>query len=98
EREFRDAAGWLARFGPPDRVHAIPGNHDAYVAMPPERGWQHWSDYLAGDPGEGGGFPSVRVRGEIALVGVNTAEPTPPFAATGRIGGEQLERLDAELA
>jgi 3',5'-cyclic AMP phosphodiesterase CpdA len=98
EDEFREAAGWLARFGSPERVSAIPGNHDAYTAVPRERGWQHWSDYLASDPGEGDEFPSVRVRGEIALVGVCTAEPTPPFAATGRVGRAQLARLDGVLA
>jgi 3',5'-cyclic AMP phosphodiesterase CpdA len=75
-------------------VFAIPGNHDAYTAVPRERGLQHWSNYLASDPGEGDGYPSVRVRGELALVGVCTAEPTPPFAATGRVGPEQLARLD----
>ncbi len=97
EQEFREAADWLARFGPPERVHAIPGNHDAYVAVPRERGWQHWSDYLASDPGQADSYPSVRVRGEIALVGVCTAQPTPPFAATGRVGTEQLARLDGVL-
>jgi 3',5'-cyclic AMP phosphodiesterase CpdA len=78
-------------------VHAIPGNHDAYTAVPWKRGWQHWSDYLAGDSGEPGVFPSVRVRGELALVGVCTAQPTPPFAATGSVGEEQLARLDGAL-
>lgn len=97
EPEFREAADWLARFGAPERVHAIPGNHDAYVAVPRERGWQHWCDYLASDPGEGDAYPSVRVRGEIALVGVCTAQPTLPFAATGRVGREQLARLDGAL-
>jgi 3',5'-cyclic AMP phosphodiesterase CpdA len=97
EPEFREAAAWLARFGAPDRVHAIPGNHDAYAAVPWERGWQLWSDYLAGDAGEADAFPSVRVRGEAATVGVCTAEPTPPFAATGRVGAEQLAGLDAVL-
>jgi 3',5'-cyclic AMP phosphodiesterase CpdA len=97
EPEFREAADWLARFGSPDRVHAIPGNHDAYVAVPRERGWQHWSDYLGSDPGQDDAFPSVRLRGEIALVGVCTAQPTPPFAATGRVGHEQLARLDRVL-
>ena len=95
--ELREAAGWLARFGPAERVLAIPGNHDAYTAVPWEGGWQHWSDYLAGDSGEPGAFPSVRVRGELALVGLCTAQPTPPFAATGSVGEEQLARLDAEL-
>jgi 3',5'-cyclic AMP phosphodiesterase CpdA len=98
ESELREAADWLARFGPAERVHAIPGNHDAYIGVPWERGWGHFSAYLAGDSDEPDAFPSVRVRGELALVGVCTAQPTPPFAATGSVGTVQLERLDRALA
>ena len=103
--ELREAADWLARFGPAERVHAIPGNHDAYSDVPSDHGWQLWSSYLAGDRPTAAlrgvafdAFPSVRVRGELALVGVCTAQPTPPFAATGSVGEEQLERLDRALA
>jgi 3',5'-cyclic AMP phosphodiesterase CpdA len=105
EEEFPEAAGWLARFGPPERVSAIPGNHDAYVPVLEERGWRLWSAYLESDRdalafrGDAGAlFPSVRVRGGVALVGVCTAQPTPPFAATGRVGAAQLARLDESLA
>jgi 3',5'-cyclic AMP phosphodiesterase CpdA len=105
ERELREAADWLARFGSPERVHAIPGNHDAYAGVPRDGGWQYWSDYLASDrptaPLHGvadDAFPSVRVRGELALVGVCTARPTPPFSATGRVGAKQLARLEETLA
>lgn len=38
-------------------------------------------------------FPFVRRFGSIAIVGVNSAVPTAPFLATGRVGAEQLERL-----
>jgi 3',5'-cyclic AMP phosphodiesterase CpdA len=95
--EFRDAAAWLARFGPPERVHAIPGNHDAYAAVPRERGWDRWSDYLASDRAEDVDPPTVRVRGALALIGVCTAHPTPPFAAYGTVGSAQLARLDRVL-
>src|SRR5262245_45032879 len=43
-------------------------------------------------------FPFVRRRGPLALVGVSTAVPTPPFMATGLIGADQLARLGATLA
>ena len=33
----------------------------------------------------------------LALVGVCTAQPTPPFAAYGTVGAAQLARLDALL-
>jgi 3',5'-cyclic AMP phosphodiesterase CpdA len=105
EDEFAEAAEWLARVGPPERVSAIPGNHDAYVAVPHERSWHRWADYLASDRsaaalcGESEElFPSVRLRGGLAIVGVCTAQPTPPFLASGHIGVEQMARLDRVLA
>ena len=36
--EFVRAAEWLHHLGPPSAVTAIPGNHDAYVRLHPERG------------------------------------------------------------
>ncbi len=101
EEEFREAARWLARIGPPERVSAIPGNHDAYVAGSAERGWCSWSDYLASDAeaaAHGGDpdvpFPSLRLRDGLALVGVCTAQPTLPLLASGRVGAQQLARVD----
>ena len=40
-----------------------------------------------------GGFPFVRRRGPLAIVGLTTSLPTGPFMATGHLGGEQLARL-----
>lgn len=105
EEEFVEAAEWLARIGPPERVSAIPGNHDAYVPVPHERGWQRWQAYLGsdaaaqafhGDAGEA--FPSLRLRAGLAIVGVASARPTLPLLASGRLGRRQLARLDALLA
>ena len=44
------------------------------------------------------GFPAIRVRGPVALIGVCSAAPTAPFLAGGRVGDAQLERLERELA
>ena len=49
----------------------------------------------SGDPGS---FPFVRRLGPIALVGISSAQPTAPLLATGRLGMEQRERLEALLA
>ncbi len=42
-------------------------------------------------------FPSVRIRDDLALIGVCTALPTPLFRATGKVGESQLDRLESTL-
>ena len=90
--EFVRGRAWLASLGAPSDVTVIPGNHDAYVraaAAEPER---CWGDFMRGDDGTRG-FPFVRRRGPLALIGLSSALPTAPFMATGRLGGAQLKRL-----
>lgn len=96
--EFPEALRWLERLGAPAHVSAVPGNHDAYVRMAREASWEHWDPYLRTD-GETGAavFPTLRTRGLLALVGVNTAYPTPPLFASGTVGGPQLAALEQRL-
>ena len=96
--EFPEARGWLDRFGGPERVSVVPGNHDAYVGIARERSWDLWSEYLRSDDPAGAlEFPTLRVRGELALVGVSSAVPTALFLATGWVGEAQLGRLERRL-
>jgi len=100
--EFRQARAWLQRLGGPEDVALVPGNHDACVATHWSDTFALWQDYMASDPGRGPAgerewFPSLRVRGEIAFIGVSTACPTPPLMATGTVGVEQLRHLPALL-
>jgi 3',5'-cyclic AMP phosphodiesterase CpdA len=95
--EFDTARAFLARLGPPDRVTAIPGNHDFYVRGVEETFLGAWREYLSGDTPANLPFPFLRRRGPVALVGVSTAVATLPFFATGRLRGEQLERLESML-
>lgn len=102
--EFPLGAAWLARLGSPERVSLVPGNHDAYVAMPWQDSWRHWQDYMAGDPETAvpahrgfQDFPYLRRRGKLALIGLSTALPTPLGFASGRLGAAQLEKLSALL-
>jgi 3',5'-cyclic AMP phosphodiesterase CpdA len=118
EAEFRAAAAQLATLGPPDRVFLIPGNHDCYVPVAPERSWDLWSDYLAGDaPGaldpdiaeclaearrpsrapRHEDYPTLRIRGRLAVIGLCSAIPTPIFRAGGELGAVQLGRLERLL-
>ena len=71
----------------------VPGNHDAYVRAPRRIRSAHWGDYMRGD--DDGTFPFVRRRGPLALIGLSSAVPTPPFLATGRLGDAQLAQLAA---
>jgi 3',5'-cyclic AMP phosphodiesterase CpdA len=102
EPEFVAARNWLARIGEPSRVSIVPGNHDAYVAVPRAASWEHWSEFLRSDagapPGAEGEFPTLRVRGEAAIVGLCSATPTRPGLATGTLGEAQLARLERLLA
>jgi len=103
--EFMRAAEWLHHLGPPDRVTAIPGNHDAYVRLHPERGLHHWKPYMVSN-GEGEAlfptpetaFPFVRRFGDVALIALSSAIPTMAFVAAGKIGRVQREYLAAALA
>ncbi|HVJ35230.1 MAG TPA: metallophosphoesterase [Terriglobia bacterium] len=106
-QEFAAAAAWLEKLGNPEDVSVIPGNHDAYVALPFDQSIGLWRGNMAGlVPGEPASlgaaeqpvnsaddFPYVRQRGPVALVGVSTAVPTMPFCAAGEIGTPQLARL-----
>jgi 3',5'-cyclic AMP phosphodiesterase CpdA len=94
--EFTHARRWLETLGGPADVSVVPGNHDAYVAGAGIHRDRHWLPYMAGDAPaipEETRFPYVRRRGPVALVGVSTAIPTPPFMATGRLGKPQIARV-----
>ena len=89
--EFAPARAFLETLGPPADVTLVPGNHDFYVRAGAAHAERHWGDYMRGDTD--GGFPFVRRRGPVALIGLSTAVPTRPFMATGTLGLEQLRRL-----
>jgi 3',5'-cyclic AMP phosphodiesterase CpdA len=97
--ELAEARGWLARIGPPERVTLVPGNHDAYGEAIEHGVVDAWRPYFdsdavseaAGAPGPR--FPSLRVRGPVALVGLSSACPTALHLATGRLGAAQLAPL-----
>ncbi len=118
--EFEAAAQLLAELGPPSWISLVPGNHDAYVAVPHERSWDLWSEYMVSDEvleereappsavaappvsavsaPKHEDFPTVRVRGPVALVGACSALPTRAGSASGRLGHQQIERLASTLA
>src|SRR5205807_1429695 len=100
EAEFAPAKAWLAALGSPRDVSLIPGNHDTYVRSKARHPERHWVDYMRGDdavPSTPPTFPYLRRRGPLALIGLSTAVPAPPFRATGKLGTQQLARFEALL-
>lgn len=99
--EFRQVRQWLRRLGPPDRVTVIPGNHDAYIDASWRRTFARWRPYMASDGATESRtpllFPTLRIRGPVALIGLSTARPSTPFFAVGSVGRAQLQRLDRLL-
>ena len=103
--EYRAARRWLEQLGPPDRVSVVPGNHDIYTGrMHGASCLDEWAAYMTSDAaltqrlGPGPQFPFLRRIGNVALIGVNSAVPTPPFVATGHAGSEQIAALARDLA
>src|SRR5262245_2546972 len=101
-REFSRAADWLREVGEPQDVTVIPGNHDVYVATAWPGTLGLWGAYMAGDgqpPAAGFDvFPTLRRRGPVALVGLSSGVPKPPFLATGTLGEAQIARAEKLLS
>lgn len=81
----------------PKEVTVIPGNHDAYVAKGAEFFTGYFADYHDPDDDwawdDGDLWPVVRVRGDVAIIGLSTSLETPWFTAYGVVGRKQLDRL-----
>ncbi len=93
---------WLGNLGSPSRVSVVPGNHDIYCSVGRDPGVQRWAAHMASDAqgaqlAGGSNFPFVRVVGSVAVIGINSAVPTPPAMAWGHVGDEQLARLGNAL-
>jgi 3',5'-cyclic AMP phosphodiesterase CpdA len=89
--EFPLAASWLETLGDPCDVSFVPGNHDAYVRSAMPHLLRTFAPWTAGEGGRGLHYPYLRVRGEVALIGLSSGIPTAPFLASGALGRAQRE-------
>jgi 3',5'-cyclic AMP phosphodiesterase CpdA len=110
-REFEFARGKFDRLtNGPLGVTVIPGNHDAYVAegvplfaelfgdyATTDAGWE-WTEDHRHDADDVLHWPIVRVRDDVAVIGLSTSRATPWFTAYGKAGPGQLARLALVLA
>ncbi len=104
--EFAAAERGLRAGVDPSRSVFTPGNHDTYVAAPWDGGLGRLAFLMKGErAGEAGhrearspdDFPYVRREAGVAVILANSAPPTAPGLATGRLGERQLERVKEEL-
>ena len=103
DEEFEVARKWVEGFGlPSDQVTVLPGNHDAYIGSV----WtgaafvRAFAPYLPSDALEKwpwGLFPLVRRVGRVTIFGLSSSVPCPPFLAWGRLGSDQIHRLQQAL-
>ena len=97
--EIANARRWLDSLGDPHDVSAIPGNHDAYVPNARMKAEKAWRQFMEGDdvaPGQPL-FPYLRIRGNVAIIGVNSARATMPLMATGYFLPSQARHLSEIL-
>jgi 3',5'-cyclic AMP phosphodiesterase CpdA len=94
--EFARGRDWLGALGGAEAVSFVPGNHDIYVAGAAALAQDYWGAHMRDDAGAAG-FPYVRRRGPVALIGLCSGVPTELFYASGRLGTDQLAKLAAIL-
>jgi 3',5'-cyclic AMP phosphodiesterase CpdA len=106
ESEFDEARMLLDSVARSAEVTVVPGNHDVYLpSIHHERRFpQHFGAFLRSDLPElalelpAGAFPCVKLRGPLAIIGLSSAVPRPPFIAAGYVGEQQLIALERVLA
>lgn len=94
-QEYTQVQEWLNSAAKDFNILLVPGNHDCYAAASNEYTLDTWKQFYPDTAGYNShdNFPSVLIENNIALIGINTALPTAPFLATGKIGEQQLNRL-----
>lgn len=93
--EFPRGRAWLEKLGDAAELTFVPGNHDAYVGVPYERGLSHFAPWMMADGVKDGAlqFPFVRLRRNVALIGLCSALPQALHKAGGSLGAPQLQNL-----
>ncbi len=95
--EYPLARSWLETLGSPHDVSFVPGNHDAYVKGTMPDLTTTFAPWTKSDAGETG-YPYLRLRDNVAIIGLSSGVPTPPFVASGRLGRQQCQAAARLLA
>jgi len=94
--EFPRGRDWLESLGAAKDVTFVPGNHDVYVQEAANYAARQWGAQMSDDD-DIAGFPFLRRRGPLALIGVTSGVPTAPLLANGWLGTLQLAGLAETL-
>ncbi len=102
--EYLQALSWLKQLGSSHDVSVVPGNHDVYVPLFKDPGIGRWNQFMTNDgkdqhihSSSREGFPYVRRREDVAIIGLSSAIPTMPLIAAGRLGATQRHKLRDHL-
>jgi 3',5'-cyclic AMP phosphodiesterase CpdA len=106
ESEYEGARALLDDVARSVEVSVVPGNHDVYLpSIHHERRFtRHFAAFLHSDLPQfacdlpAGPFPYVKLRGPLAIIGLSSAVPRPPFVSAGYLGQVQLAALADLLA
>jgi 3',5'-cyclic AMP phosphodiesterase CpdA len=106
EGEYAEARRLLDEVARSAEVTVVPGNHDIYLPqVHHDRRFAHHFAALQGNDLPqfelelpAGRFPFVKLRGPVALIGLSSAIPRPPFVSAGYLGHAQLNALGQLLA
>jgi 3',5'-cyclic AMP phosphodiesterase CpdA len=90
----------------PSRVSVVPGNHDLYTrgAQRDQRFTRYFAPYVTSDLPllaaniPLGPYPFVRLRENVAIIGLSSAVPRLPLVAAGELGALQSAALREILA
>lgn len=96
-QEFDAGLAWLQQLGSPDFISYTPGNHDAYVPLLWDHGLGKFSPYMSNENPKDTTFPFIRLRRNVALIGVNAACPQNLLRAGGTVGRSQRVKLQETL-
>ncbi|MEO0410885.1 MAG: metallophosphoesterase [Pseudomonadota bacterium] len=111
--EFSDAADWMAQAMRDLPAVMVPGNHDSYVDVPWSEGMGRLAPYMLGSPSldsassaepqlrkDADDFPFMSALGleqGICCICANSAPPTAPGLASGRLGDRQIALMASML-
>jgi len=97
ESEFERAKAGLSLLGGPQALSLVPGNHDAYTrgAYRSQRFESYFGEWMPQEPSSQGAvqYPIVKRLGDITIIALSSAVPTPPIVSRGTLGTPQLSRL-----